>query len=125
MVTRRIFVSFHYKQDNWRAAEVRNKGLIQGNRTVSDNEWETVTRGGSVYRQVKPISEGSNRPLGPGWHTHMSELYSLLESPIICLKAHSPRVPEFLVSIVKWRWLGQRRKPWRMAVALALVSPSK
>ena len=48
MVTRKIFFSFHYKQDNWRAAEIRNMGLVEGNRTVSDNEWETVTRGGDA-----------------------------------------------------------------------------
>lgn len=43
---RRAFYSFHYKPDNWRAAQVRNIGTIEGNRPASDNDWEAVTRGG-------------------------------------------------------------------------------
>ena len=51
MVTRRTFFSFHYKPDNWRAAEVRNIGAVEGNAPVSDNDWETVTKGGDVAIQ--------------------------------------------------------------------------
>ena len=46
MPKRRIFFSFHYELDAWRAAEVRNMGLVEGNAPVSDNDWEIVTRGG-------------------------------------------------------------------------------
>ena len=35
---RKVFFSFHYKRDNWRAAQVRNIGVIEGNKTVSDNK---------------------------------------------------------------------------------------
>jgi len=45
-MARRVFYSFHYKPDNWRAAQVRNMGVIEGNVPVSDNDWETITRGG-------------------------------------------------------------------------------
>ena len=45
-MARRTFFSFHYKPDNWRAAQVRNMGLMDGNKPVSDNDWETVTKGG-------------------------------------------------------------------------------
>lgn len=45
---RRVFYSFHYKPDNWRAAQVRNAGTVEGNRPVSDNEWESITKGGDV-----------------------------------------------------------------------------
>lgn len=45
-MTRRAFYSFHYKPDNWRAATVRNIGVIEGNRPASDNDWEAVTKGG-------------------------------------------------------------------------------
>ena len=48
MATRRTFFSFHYKPDNWRAAQVRNIGVVEGNSPVSDNDWETVTRGGDT-----------------------------------------------------------------------------
>lgn len=45
---RRVFYSFHYDPDNWRAAQVRNIGSIEGNSPASDNDWETVTRGGDA-----------------------------------------------------------------------------
>ena len=51
MVTRRVFFSFHYKPDNSRAAQVRNMGLVDGNAPVSDNDWETVTKGGDAAIQ--------------------------------------------------------------------------
>ena len=43
---RRVFYSFHYVPDNWRAATVRNIGAIEGNSPATDNDWETVTSGG-------------------------------------------------------------------------------
>jgi len=45
-MARRVFFSFHYKPDNWRASQVRNMGVIDGNRPCSDNDWEKVTQGG-------------------------------------------------------------------------------
>lgn len=45
-MARRVFFSFHYKPDNWRAAQVRNMGVVEGNKPVSDNDWEQVKRGG-------------------------------------------------------------------------------
>lgn len=45
-VQRRTFFSFHYKPDAWRASQVRNMGVIEGNKPVSDNAWETITGGG-------------------------------------------------------------------------------
>ena len=47
-MARRVFFSFHYKPDNWRAAEVRNMGVVEGDKPVTDNEWETVTGGGDA-----------------------------------------------------------------------------
>ena len=46
MAKRRTFFSFHYKPDNWRAAQVRSMGVVEGNEPVSDNDWEEVTGGG-------------------------------------------------------------------------------
>ena len=51
-MARRVFYSFHYKPDAWRASQVRNAGTVEGNRSVSDNDWETITRGGD-----KPIQK--------------------------------------------------------------------
>src|SRR5258708_39854311 len=47
-MARKAFYSFHYIPDNWRAAKVRNTGVIEGNVPVSDNDWETVTKGGDA-----------------------------------------------------------------------------
>lgn len=48
MVKRRTFFSFHYRPDNWRAGQVRNMGVVEGNEPVSDNDWETITKGGDA-----------------------------------------------------------------------------
>lgn len=45
-MARCVFYSFHYKPDNWRVSQVRNIGAIDGNKPASDNDWETVTKGG-------------------------------------------------------------------------------
>ena len=47
-MARRVFYSFHYRQDNWRVAQVRNIGSIEGNSAASDNDWETVKKGGDT-----------------------------------------------------------------------------
>ncbi len=70
-MTRRVFYSFHYKPDSWRAATVRNIGTIEGNSPASDNDWETVKRGGDTaikrwiagqmnYRSCTVVLVGSN-----------------------------------------------------------------
>lgn len=43
---RRVFYSFHYEPDNWRAAQVRNIGVVEGNPPATDNAWEEITKGG-------------------------------------------------------------------------------
>ncbi|WP_438449482.1 TIR domain-containing protein [Gorillibacterium sp. sgz5001074] len=45
-MARRAFYSFHYVADNWRAAKIRNIGVIEGNGTISDNDWEEVKKKG-------------------------------------------------------------------------------
>ena len=47
-MARRVFYSFHYDPDNWRAAQVRNIGAIEGNEPATDNDWEQVKRGGDA-----------------------------------------------------------------------------
>lgn len=47
-MARRTFFSFHYTPDNWRAAQVSSIGMVDGNRPVSDNKWEVITRGGEA-----------------------------------------------------------------------------
>lgn len=43
---RRVFYSFHYDPDVTRVAKLRNIGVIEGNRPCTDNDWESVKRGG-------------------------------------------------------------------------------
>lgn len=47
-MARRCFYSFHYKPDASRAGQVRNMGVIDGNKPVTDNDWETVTKAGDT-----------------------------------------------------------------------------
>lgn len=47
-MARNVFYSFHYKPDNWRASQVRNAGVLEGNRPCSDNDWESITGGGDA-----------------------------------------------------------------------------
>jgi hypothetical protein len=48
---RKCFFSFHYQPDNARASQVRNIGVIEGNRPAADNDWESVTKGGDAAIQ--------------------------------------------------------------------------
>lgn len=45
-MARKIFYSFHYKSDCSRAAQIRNMGIVDGNKPASDNDWEAVKKGG-------------------------------------------------------------------------------
>ncbi len=44
-MAKRVFYSFHYKPDNWRASQVRNIGVVEGNKPATDNEWEEIKKG--------------------------------------------------------------------------------
>ena len=39
---RRVFFSFEYRKDAWRASMVRNMGKVDKSSTFSDNDWEEV-----------------------------------------------------------------------------------
>jgi Thoeris protein ThsB, TIR-like domain len=45
-MARKVFHSFHYKKDSQRVQQVRNMGVIEGQRLLSANEWEQVKKGG-------------------------------------------------------------------------------
>ncbi|MBL8433914.1 MAG: TIR domain-containing protein [Zoogloea sp.] len=59
-MARKIFYSFHYVPDNWRASQVRNVGVVEGNQPAKDNDWETVKRGGdaAIQRWIDGQLEG-------------------------------------------------------------------
>lgn len=50
-MARKTFFSFHYLPDSWRVAQVRNMGVIEGSPAASDNDWETVKKGGDAAIQ--------------------------------------------------------------------------
>jgi len=58
-MARRVFYSFHYKPDCWRASTVRSIGAIEGNKPAPDNDWETITRGGddAIKKWIKDQME--------------------------------------------------------------------
>lgn len=39
---RKCFYSFHYAEDNWRVAKVKNIGAVEGQPIVSGNEFEAI-----------------------------------------------------------------------------------
>ncbi|GAB3157616.1 TIR domain-containing protein [Micromonospora sonneratiae] len=45
-MARNVFYSFHFIPDGWRAAQVRNAGVLEGNQPVDDNDWETIKKKG-------------------------------------------------------------------------------
>lgn len=45
-VKRQVFFSFHYANDVMRVAQIRNIGAIEGNKPISDNDWEQVKKKG-------------------------------------------------------------------------------
>lgn len=45
-MARKVFFSFHFKEDHWRTSQVRNIGSIEGNKPIHDNDWEDLKRNG-------------------------------------------------------------------------------
>jgi MTH538 TIR-like domain (DUF1863) len=45
-MARRVFFSFHYKQDSQRVQQVKQMGKVEGQPVLSSNEWEKIKRGG-------------------------------------------------------------------------------
>lgn len=43
---RKVFYSFHFDPDKWRASQVRTMGKLEGNSSCSDNDWESLKRKG-------------------------------------------------------------------------------
>lgn len=43
---RKVFLSFHYDNDNWRVQTIKNIGAIEGQQLLTSNQWEDVKAGG-------------------------------------------------------------------------------
>ncbi len=59
-MARRVFYSFHYQPDNWRASQIRNIGVVEGNVPVTDNDWESLKKGGddAIRRWINTQLDG-------------------------------------------------------------------
>ncbi len=59
-MARKVFYSFHYKPDVMRVSQVRNIGVLEGNRPAADNDWETITGEGdaAIRRWIKDQMNG-------------------------------------------------------------------
>jgi antiphage defense system Thoeris ThsB-like protein len=59
---RRVFYSFHYDADGARVSQVRNMGVVEGSPIASDNEWETIKRGGdpAIKRWIDTQMQGTS-----------------------------------------------------------------
>jgi len=42
------FYSFHHNPDSYRASQIRNLGVIDGNQPATDDEWEELKQGGDL-----------------------------------------------------------------------------
>lgn len=47
-MAQRVFFSYHHQADDWRASQVRNAGVVEGNTPASDKEWEAIVRAGDT-----------------------------------------------------------------------------
>lgn len=47
-MARRVFYSFYFNNDCWRTSQVRNIGVIEGNRPAPDNDWESIKKKGDT-----------------------------------------------------------------------------
>jgi Thoeris protein ThsB, TIR-like domain len=48
---RRVFYSFHYNRDSWRAQQVRNMGRIEGQTVATANQWEQIRANPDAVRR--------------------------------------------------------------------------
>lgn len=61
-MARRVFTSFHFANDYWRAQQVRNMGKVEGNSIASANDWEEVKKKGdaAIRRWIDGQMEGKS-----------------------------------------------------------------
>ena len=47
-MARKTFLSFHYKNDNWRVSQVKQMGVIEEQPLLSSNKWEEIENAGEA-----------------------------------------------------------------------------
>ena len=84
-MARRVFFSFHYDADKWRAAQVRNIGAFEGNVPCADNDWEAIKRRGDAAIQRWIASQLAGRScavvlVGAGTASRKWVIYEIREA---------------------------------------------
>lgn len=59
-MARRVFYSFHFDNDIWRANQVRNMGVVEGDAPVSGNEWEKIKKADGVPAWIAAQMSGKS-----------------------------------------------------------------
>lgn len=61
-MAKRVFYSFHYKPDCFRAGQVRNMGVVEGNKPATDNDWESIKKSGdeAIKRWINRQLDGKS-----------------------------------------------------------------
>ena len=56
------FYSYHYNPDSWRASQILNLGVVDGNRPASDSEWDELKRAGdlAIRKWINDQMEGKS-----------------------------------------------------------------
>lgn len=62
---RKIFFSFHYERDSWRAGQVRNSGIVKGSENagfIDAVDWEKIEKEGdaSIARWINSQLDGTS-----------------------------------------------------------------
>lgn len=59
---RKVFYSFHYAKDSWRAGQVRNIGVVEGDEPLTSNKWEEVKQKGdaNILKWIKDSLVGKS-----------------------------------------------------------------
>lgn len=96
---RPAFFSFHFDNDIWRANQVRNIGVVDGNQPVSGNDWEAIKRKGDraianwiedqlKYKQIVIVLIGSETASRP-WVIHEIRRAWELGKPIMGIRINA------------------------------------
>ena len=61
-MVRRVFYSFHYDLDNSRVQQIMNIGAIEGSKSATPQDWESVKRGGedAIKRWINSQLDGKS-----------------------------------------------------------------
>ena len=56
------FYSFHNNPDSWRASQLQDLGVVDGNKPATDNDWEELKRGGdlAIRKWISDQMEGKS-----------------------------------------------------------------